>query len=176
MAQQWLRWCGEQEMAYRLPGRRQVFFGLLPMMMLAALARAASAQPITSPSLSLLANRNGLELRYDLDGALQSTAACVVSRELVLPHGQPIAIRLTAEDGIYELIIPELSLKADAIPGRIISLTATANQKGSFEAQLIPDGPPRDRTKRTLAVRIVTPEDYAIWERRTLRSKGCGRS
>jgi hypothetical protein len=134
--------------------------------------RQASSGTSESPVLWLLATRGKLELRYGLDGALQSGPACVAQNELVLPQGPPIKINLTAEDAIYEVLAPEIDVKADAMPGRITSLTATVGRTGRFQGRIVPDG---RKIEHTFAIRVLTPPEYVAWERRTLRSRGCGR-
>jgi hypothetical protein len=139
-----------------------------------AAVRMQAATPGTpeSPVLWLKVDSGRLEQRYSLDGALQFGPECVAPGEMALPQGPPVKINLTAGDAIYEVRVPGLSLKADAMPGRITSTSMTVSQTGRHEGRIIPDG----RTNgRAFTVRILPPREYAAWERRTLRSKGCGR-
>jgi Cytochrome C oxidase subunit II, periplasmic domain len=131
-----------------------------------------SARP--GPALWILAERNRLENRYALDGALQNGPECLVRQTVVLPQGQAITFRLTSGDAIYALSVPDLGVKADALPGRIESFVVTANQTGRFNGRLIPDRSASPPDGHAFTVQVLAPPDYTKWEARTLRAKGCG--
>jgi Cytochrome C oxidase subunit II, periplasmic domain len=127
-----------------------------------------------APALWILAERNRLENRYALDGALTKGPECVVRDAIVLPQGQVISINLTSGDAIYELSVPELGVKVYALPGRIEFFVVTGNQAGRFDGRLIPDRSTSPPNIHAFTIQVLAPPDYTKWEARTLRARGCG--
>jgi heme/copper-type cytochrome/quinol oxidase subunit 2 len=138
-------------------------------------ARGNSARTFESPVIWILARNARWEYRYGLDGALQNIPACVVTSGIVLPVGRPIKVNLTSKDTIHEWSFPTLGIKATAIPGRIEALTLQVETKGTAKGVIVRDeGTPRSRST-PVTLRFLGDAEYAAWERRTLRSRGCGR-
>jgi cytochrome c oxidase subunit II len=59
----------------------------------------------------------------------------VTSGEMVIPAGQPVALRLTSRDVIHSFWIPPLNGKRDAVPGRVHRLTMEADEPGEYWGQ-----------------------------------------
>lgn len=117
------------------------------------------------PELTVLAtgSKDGWRYEYRRPGAARSDTSCSVTAALVLPADTPIRLTVTASDTIREWRLPEFNLALSAIPGRIeeavIALPlGTADDRGAASG---PDGAP-------VEVRVLGPQDYAEWERRTL--------
>jgi heme/copper-type cytochrome/quinol oxidase subunit 2 len=136
------------------------------------LRRGPPAAP--SPRLSVTAALGSWVFRYDLDGAAGTNQACVVSGPLTLPAGRPVEITLTSDDTIHELQLPTLGIKTSAIPGRINIATLRADAVGTVTGVAVTaEGTARQQTA-TVSVRFLVAVDYALWERETLRARGCG--
>jgi heme/copper-type cytochrome/quinol oxidase subunit 2 len=138
-------------------------------------ARGNSTQPLESPVLWISARNARWEYRYGLDGALQNIPACVVASGIMLPIGRPIRVNLTSMDRIHEWTFPTLGIKAIAIPGRIETVTLRMEIVGSANGVMVRDaGTPKARST-PVTLRFLADPEYAVWELRTLRSRGCGR-
>jgi cytochrome c oxidase subunit 2 len=88
----------------------------------------------------------------------------IVSSSLVVPIGQPVVLRLKAQDVVHSLFIPAMRLKQDAVPGMDIRTSFTPNQVGTYEivcSQLCGIGHYRMRT----ALRVVSEEEFEKWLR-----------
>jgi cytochrome c oxidase subunit 2 len=86
----------------------------------------------------------------------------IVSSSLIVPVGQPVVLRLRAQDVIHSLFIPAMRLKQDAVPGMDIRTSFTPNQIGTYEivcSQLCGIGHYRMRT----ALRVVSEENFEKW-------------
>jgi cytochrome c oxidase subunit 2 len=59
----------------------------------------------------------------------------VTSGEMVIPAGEPVALRLTSRDVIHSFWIPPLNGKRDAVPGRVHRLTMEADEPGEYWGQ-----------------------------------------
>ncbi len=70
------------------------------------------------------------DIVYDPEGVALRDA-----NELVLPRGRPVTLRLASADVIHSFWVPSISGKADMIPGRVNTLTVTANEAGRFRGQ-----------------------------------------
>ncbi len=80
-----------------------------------------------------LARRWSWEFRHaGADGAF-GTGDDVVTRDvLVVPRGELVTVSLSAVDVIHALFLPNLRVKADAIPGRVTSLSLRAARAGEW--------------------------------------------
>jgi Cytochrome C oxidase subunit II, periplasmic domain len=136
------------------------------------LRSAPPAQP--SPSLWITASLGPWVYRYALDGATDTQPACVLSSLLTLPTGRPVTLTLASEDTIHEFQLAMLGLKATAIPGRITRVMVRAEVAGVVQGTVVTaEGTAREK-KASVSVRFLNPNDYARWERDTLRARGCG--
>ena len=76
----------------------------------------------------LINARNPLGLDFT-DPAAQDD---IVTQELHLVEGQPATLRLHAKDVIHSFFVPELRLKQDTVPGRVIERHVTPTRSGQF--------------------------------------------
>ncbi len=53
--------------------------------------------------------------------------------QLHFPAGQPVIVRLKSVDVIHSFFIPELRVKQDAVPGRLVSLWFEGTQPGNYQ-------------------------------------------
>lgn len=58
-----------------------------------------------------------------------------VSNNLVLPYSVPVRLLITSKDVIHSWAMPSISIKIDAIPGRINQTTTTINRPGILVGQ-----------------------------------------
>jgi cytochrome c oxidase subunit 2 len=67
--------------------------------------------------------------------ATETGGPIVTSGEMVIPAGEPVALRLTSRDVIHSFWIPPLNGKRDAVPGRVHTLTMEADEPGEYWGQ-----------------------------------------
>lgn len=72
------------------------------------------------------------EVRYD-DADL--TKVFTTANEIHVPVGKPVIVTLKADDVIHSFWVPNLTGKADLIPGRTASLRFRADQAGTYRGQ-----------------------------------------
>jgi heme/copper-type cytochrome/quinol oxidase subunit 2 len=128
----------------------------------------------TSPSLWIKASHGTWVYRYALDGAADTHAACEVTGLLTLPAGRSVALNVTSEDTIHAFQLPTLGVKATAIPGRIETVILRAEVAGAVPGTAVKAEGTAQEQKASVAVRFLSRDDYAQWERDTLRARGCG--
>ena len=86
----------------------------------------------------------------------------IVSSSLIVPVGQPVVMRLKAQDVIHSLFIPAMRFKQDAVPGMDIRTSFTPVQIGMYEivcSQLCGIGHYRMRA----TLRVVSEEEFEKW-------------
>jgi cytochrome c oxidase subunit 2 len=86
----------------------------------------------------------------------------IISGELHVPVGQPVALRMQANDVIHAFWVPQFRLKQDVIPGQPTLLSFTATRPGSYPivcAELC--GPYHGGMRSTVVV--DEPETFADW-------------
>src|SRR5436190_10189802 len=109
--------------------------------------------------IELTAHRWWWEARYqDADPSRIFTTA----NELHIPIGQPVLIRLKADDVIHSFWVPNLSGKKDLIPGRDATLTLQAEKPGSYRGQCA-EFCGLQHAKMALVVFADPPEQYEAW-------------
>jgi cytochrome c oxidase subunit 2 len=89
----------------------------------------------------------------------------IVSSSLVVPIGQPVVLRLRAQDVVHSFFIPAMRFKQDAVPGMDIRTSFTPDQIGTYEivcSQLCGIGHYRMRA----SLRVVSEEDFEKWLRK----------
>ncbi|MFN0092951.1 MAG: cytochrome c oxidase subunit II [Acidimicrobiales bacterium] len=59
----------------------------------------------------------------------------ITANELVMPAGQPVALKITSNDVIHSFWIPALNGKKDAVPGRVHDLWFEADEPGRYLGQ-----------------------------------------
>lgn len=86
----------------------------------------------------------------------------ILSTSLVVPVGQPVILRLRAQDVIHSLFIPAMRIKQDTVPGMDIRTSFTPTQIGTYEivcSQLCGIG----HYKMRASVRVVGEEEFEKW-------------
>jgi cytochrome c oxidase subunit 2 len=63
------------------------------------------------------------------------TLGVVTANELHVPAGRPVAIRLVGWDVIHSFWVPQIAAKRDVIPGRLNTITFTADTPGTYWGQ-----------------------------------------
>jgi len=56
----------------------------------------------------------------------------IYAEELVVPKGQPVVLRMTSEDVIHSLYIPEFRVKEDVMPGRVTYVWFNPTKTGEY--------------------------------------------
>ena len=86
----------------------------------------------------------------------------IISGELHVPVGQPVALNMEAKDVIHAFWVPQFRLKQDVIPGQPTLLSFTATKAGRYPiicAELC--GPYHGGMRSTVVVE--DPDDYSNW-------------
>ena len=86
----------------------------------------------------------------------------IISGELHVPVGQPVALNMEAKDVIHAFWVPQFRLKQDVIPGQPTLLSFTATKEGRYPiicAELC--GPYHGGMRSTVVVE--DPDDYSTW-------------
>jgi cytochrome c oxidase subunit 2 len=113
---------------------------------------------ITRPQLVAPGEGNPL----GLDPADPHSTDDIVSSELVLPANREVDLRLTAQDVIHGFSIPELRLKQNTVPGQPSHIHFTPTTPGTY-AILCTQVCGLGHYRMNATLRIVTPEQFAIW-------------
>jgi len=84
------------------------------------------------------------------------------TEELVMPHNQPVVLRMTSEDVIHDFGLPAYRVKEDVMPGRItyiyinpVEIKETFVQCAEFCGQ--------NHSQMTTAVRVVPQAEFDAW-------------
>jgi cytochrome c oxidase subunit II len=99
---------------------------------------------------------------------------CTADGTVVVPHGKRVQLIVTSDDVIHELNVPALGVSTSGVPGRVTTVTLDTAKAGTFTGGATRTSGPR-YAEMAIEVRVLEPAAYAVWERETLRSKGCGR-
>lgn len=86
----------------------------------------------------------------------------IISGELHVPVGQPVALNMEAKDVIHAFWVPQFRLKQDVIPGQPTLLSFTATKEGRYPiicAELC--GPYHGGMRSTVVVE--DPDEYSTW-------------
>ena len=86
----------------------------------------------------------------------------IISGELHVPVGQPVALNMEAKDVIHAFWVPQFRLKQDVIPGQPTLLSFTATKAGRYPiicAELC--GPYHGGMRSTVVVE--DPDEYSTW-------------
>ncbi len=98
------------------------------------------------------------------DGKLGTSDDLQLENELHVPAGKVVRVTLKSKDVIHSFFIPNLRLKQDAVPGRVITAWFQTTKPGKYEipcSELCGFG--HSGMKGWLYVH--TPEDYERWVR-----------
>ena len=86
----------------------------------------------------------------------------IITGELHVPVGQPVALNMEAKDVIHAFWVPQFRLKQDVIPGQPTLLSFTATKAGRYPiicAELC--GPYHGGMRSTVVVE--DPDEYSTW-------------
>lgn len=85
-----------------------------------------------------------------------------VTEELVMPHNQPVVLRMTSEDVIHNFGLPVYRVKEDVMPGRItyiyinpVDIRETIAQCAEYCGQ--------DHSEMFTSVRVVPQAEFDVW-------------
>ncbi len=141
---------------------------LVIMLVLAFLSRSTWAEikqtlPPGDVTVQIMAKQFAWEITYPgPDGAFGSDDDLHVENELHVPVGKVVRVQLTSKDVIHSFFLPNLRLKQDALPGRVIGVWFKATKPGRYEiacAELCGFGHYTMRGWLT----VHTAEDYDAW-------------
>lgn len=113
--------------------------------------------------VQVLAQQWAWNFRYaGKDGEFNTADDVVTLNDMRVPTGKKVMIQMTSKDVIHSYFIPNIRIKADAIPGRFAKIWFDANKVGKYEiacAEMC--GAHHYLMKAHLTV--LSPEDYADW-------------
>jgi cytochrome c oxidase subunit II len=155
----------------------QMSWVLIPVVVIAVLDVAIDvrAKPLwdlikeQSPPAALTVKLEALQFGWEFtypgpDGRFGTPNDLVQTTTLTVPEGQVIRLLIGSEDVIHSFYVPQLRLRQDAVPGRVIPAWFEATQPGKFEiacSQLC--GNSHFAMKGIL--RVMTATDYQQWVR-----------
>ncbi|HEY0406829.1 MAG TPA: cytochrome c oxidase subunit II [Pyrinomonadaceae bacterium] len=125
----------ERRMARVVTGALVVTLGILFVFLLDSFwtGRAVYQQPAAQAlSIKVTGHQWWWEIEYDGEPA---SNIVYTANEIHIPVGQPVKLRLTADDVIHSFWVPNLSGKKDLIPGHEMVLTFQADRAGEFRGQ-----------------------------------------
>lgn len=96
----------------------------------------------------------GWEFRYP--------SYAVATRELVLPQGKPVLLRLTSRDVIHSFWVREFRVKMDAVPGMETQLRVVPTKLGQYEVWCAEMCGAAHAYMRA-DVRVVEPDEFSVW-------------
>jgi cytochrome c oxidase subunit 2 len=106
-----------------------VLTGLVPYAMTTGHDMRA-ALPASALSVDVTGSRWWWQMAYRRAGRVTTTA-----NELYLPAGEPVEVRLVANDVIHSFWAPNLAGKMDLIPGRVNRMVIQADRPGVYRGQ-----------------------------------------
>lgn len=113
--------------------------------------------------VQVLAQQWAWNFRYaGADGEFNTADDVVTLNDMRVPVGKKVMIQMTSKDVIHAFYLPNVRLKADAIPGRFAKIWFDANKPGHYEiacAEMC--GNHHYLMKAQLTV--LTQEDYDRW-------------
>jgi cytochrome c oxidase subunit 2 len=86
----------------------------------------------------------------------------VTANELHVPVGRPVAIKLVGWDVIHSFWVPQIAAKRDVIPGRLNTITFTADTAGTYWGQCA-EFCGTSHANMMLRVMVDTPENFDRW-------------
>ncbi len=90
----------------------------------------------------------------------------VVTEELVVPQGKPVVLRMTSEDVLHSLYIPEFRVKEDVMPGRVTYVWFNPTKKGEY-VHTCTEYCGTAHAEMATSVRVVDQAEYDAWFERT---------
>lgn len=97
------------------------------------------------------------------DGEFNTADDVVLLNDLVIPVNKKVMVQMTSKDVIHSFYLPNVRLKADAIPGRFAKLWFDANKVGEYEvacAEMCGIHHYLMKGKMT----VLSQEDYDSWK------------
>jgi cytochrome c oxidase subunit 2 len=97
------------------------------------------------------------------DGEFNTADDVVLLNDLVVPVGKKVMVQMTSKDVIHSFYLPNVRLKADAIPGRFAKLWFDTNKVGEYEvacAEMCGIHHYLMKAKMT----VLSQEDYDSWK------------
>jgi cytochrome c oxidase subunit II len=85
-----------------------------------------------------------------------------VDNEIAVPEGKVVHMLVTASDVIHNWTIPSFGSKVDAVPGRVTATWFRPTRRGLYFGQCS-ELCGKDHASMPIAVRVVSPEVYALW-------------
>ncbi|WP_419796620.1 MAG: cytochrome c oxidase subunit II [Terasakiella sp.] len=86
----------------------------------------------------------------------------IVSEELVVPKGQPIVLRMTSEDVLHSLYIPEFRVKEDVMPGRVTYVWFNPKNTGEY-VHTCTEFCGTAHAEMYTTVRVLEQDEYDEW-------------
>ncbi|GGF51124.1 hypothetical protein GCM10011332_00410 [Terasakiella brassicae] len=86
----------------------------------------------------------------------------IVSEELVVPKGQPIVLRMTSEDVLHSLYIPEFRVKEDVMPGRVTYVWFNPKETGEY-VHTCTEFCGTAHAEMYTTVRVLEQDEYDEW-------------
>ena len=96
------------------------------------------------------------------DGQLDTADDIVLINQMTVPVNEKIRFELGSKDVLHSFWVPELRLKQDAVPGRIIAGWFAATKTGTYTigcAELCGSG----HTTMKAQLHVLSEADYAQW-------------
>lgn len=135
---------------------------VLPALVLPALfwLNVAALDELGPPSddeliIEVVGNRWWWEVRYPDQGIL-------TANQIHVPVGRGVRLRMTSDDVIHSLWVPELNGKIDLLPGAVTTLSLDAAEPGTYWGRCA-EFCGIQHAKMELVVVAQTPEDFAEW-------------
>jgi cytochrome c oxidase subunit 2 len=100
------------------------------------------------------------------DGEFNTADDVVLLNDLVVPVGKKVMVQMTSKDVIHSFYLPNVRLKADAIPGRFAKLWFDTNKVGEYEvacAEMCGIHHYLMKAKMT----VLSQEDFDAWKKET---------
>jgi len=128
---------------------------------------AGIKSPDSFPKDALTINVTAKQFEWNVtypgaDRVLGNEDDFTIRNRFEIPAHQPVVVNLESEDVIHSFFIPELRVKQDAVPGKVIPIWFEATQAGDFQiacAELCGLG----HYSMRASVVIHEPEDYERW-------------
>jgi cytochrome c oxidase subunit 2 len=87
-------------------------------------------QPSEGDVVVNVTGTNGWQWQFDYGGQYDGVQT---TNEVHIPEGQQVYFRVTAEDWLHMMHVPDLGLKQQAQPGTVTTITTTPTETGDFQ-------------------------------------------
>ncbi|MEW9304141.1 hypothetical protein [Labrys neptuniae] len=123
----------------------------------------------------LTAREEGWRIEYRFTASSnggKEIAICAESKPIILAAGADVALRVTSEDVIHTLSIPELDVTIDAIPGRLNERVVKPAKAGRLVAQATIEKAGKT-TRKAMELTILDPTAYKSWIEKASQTQAC---